>query len=193
MPLPDFNDLKNYLRIETDKEAPLLVDLMEEALAWAELLITRPIISRPRTIANIIPVFDELSGRSSLYVKPFPVASVPAPVLTDANGDIVDGADWALDSGIGRIISAENVTFSAFPYSVLATVGLDSHPDFEERYAPLLRTFIIGLASILYHERNPGASSESESGTSVSYSRKPGGELPDRLENIRQRLTPRRV
>lgn len=193
MPLPDFNDLKSYLKRETDAENELLQDLVEEALAWAELLISRPIVAKARTVRFLTPVFDDFGG--SIYIRPFPVADTPAPVLTDANGDIVPAGDYTLDKTIGRLFSNDGVSFSSFPYSVVATVGLDAHPDFEDRYSANCRTLILGLASILYHQRNPQASSESESGASVSYGgeRDPETGLPVHLASIVKRLRPRRV
>lgn len=194
MPLPDFNDLKTYLKRETNAEDQLLQDLIEEAEAWAELLISRPITAKQRTIRFVTPIFDDF-GRGSIYIKPFPVASSPEPVLTDANGNVVASSDYIVDGTIGRILSGDGVSFSDFPYDVVAYVGLDAHPDFEDRYSANCRTLILGLASILYHQRNPQASSESESGTSVAY----GGEkdpefgIPLHLASIARRLRPRRV
>jgi hypothetical protein len=194
MPLPDFNDLKRYLKKETSAEDELLQDLIEEALAWAETLISRPIVAKQRTIRFVTPVFDEFN-RGSLYLRPFPVSATPAPVVTNSSGTVIAEADWTLDGTIGRIWSNDGVSFNEFPYNVVATVGLDAHPDFEDRYSANCRTLIIGLASILYHQRNPSASSESESGASVSY----GGEkdeetgLPVHLASIVKRLRPRRI
>lgn len=195
MPLPDFNAIKDYLRIETDKENGLLQDLAEDAKAWAELLISRPITAKQKTMRALIPVFDDTTGRGSIYLKGFPVASDPAPIVTDSNGDVVDVGDYTLDRSIGRILSNSGVYFSGYPYEVVAYVGLDADPDFADRYESNCRTLILGLASILYHKRNPSASSESDSGASISNTTDldPEFGIPKELAGIVRRLKPRRV
>ena len=90
--------------------------------------------------------------------------------------------------------------FGTGPYVITATVGLSAHPDYATKYEPRARALIMGLFSILYHQRNPNATQESAGGgVSVSYGRgaysgtRGAVGLPDHLQSIVSGLLVRRV
>lgn len=196
MALPTVTEIKNFLRVETAAEDSVITDLRLSALAWAESLIGRPILKAPRTFGALTS--SNLDGFTPAFDLPvWPVASNPAPVVKDANGVVVDASNYALDIRLGRLSSVDGYAFSYYPYVITATVGLEAHPEYATKYEPNVRSLIMGLVSILYHRRNPGAVGESAGGgVSVQY----GGEgstygpgVPTHLMSIVNTLRAKRV
>lgn len=194
MALPTLVELKAYLRVETAAEDTVITDLLSSALAWAESLIGRPITAEVRTFgAQLALLFD---GFATAFILPvYPIAGT-GTVVTDSFGTVVDALDYSVDRATGRITAVDDFVFDEGPHEIVATVGLSAHPAYATKYEPRVRALIMGLASILYHRRNPGAVSESESGSSVSY----GGEgstyaggVPTHLQSIVNSLRIRRV
>lgn len=182
MSLPSGGDLKGYLRIETAAEDALLDELVEQATAQAASLIGRPILSEEMTFLDVSSEYDAY-GRQHIAVPVWPVASLPAPVVTDSNGDVVSGGTYTLDS-IGRIVANVGTSFSGYPYSLTVSVGLENHPSYGTKYEPRVNALILGLASVMYYQRNPNASSNSSGGgVSVSYMNNEMG-LPPYLAQI---------
>ena len=194
MALPTLAEAKAYLRVETTAEDSVITDLLSSALAWAESLIGRPITAVARTFSALEAANRD--GFTPAFDLPvYPVASA-ALVVKDSTGDVVDVANYAIDNRLGRISGVDGYAFGAGPYVITATVGLSAHPDYATKYEPRVRALILGLTAILYHRRNPGTMTESESGTSVAY----GGEgstygsgLPTHLQQIVNGLRARRV
>lgn len=184
MSLPSGADLKSYLRIDTDAEDDLLVELVAQATSQAASLIGRPIVSEVQTFADLSSGYD-FYGRQHITLPVWPVAAIPVPVITDFYGVTVDDSTYTVDS-IGRIVANIGTSFAGFPYafSIVATVGLENHPDYGTKYEPRINALILGLASILYYQRNPNASSNSSGGgVSVSYMNTEMG-LPPHLAQI---------
>lgn len=180
MALPSGLDLKSYLRVETDAEDDLLDELVSQATAQAASLIGRPIVSEEMTFVDVPSEYDAY-GRQHIAVPVWPVASAPAPVVTDYNGDVVSGGTYTLDS-IGRIVANVGTSFSMYPYSLTVSVGLENHPAYGTKYEPRVNALILGLASILYYQRNPNASSNSSGGgVSVSYAMNNEAGIPPHL------------
>lgn len=178
--------MKSYLRIENTAENDLLDELVEQATSQAESLLGQPLLSEERTFVDVVPAYDPY-GRHSLMLPVWPVASTPAPVTTDFNGTVINSSTYTLDS-LGRLVANAGSTWSASPFSVVATVGLENHPSYLTRIEPQLRSLILGLAAVLYHQRNPNASSDSSGGgVSVSYANNEYG-LPPHLYQIVMRL-----
>lgn len=189
MSLPTLQDLKGYLRIETAAEDSVITDLLSQALAWAESEIGRPITAEQRTFAAQVALAYD--GYATAFILPvYPVADTGL-AITDQWGTVVDANDYSIDRATGRITAVADFAFDDGPHEITATVGLSAHPNYATKYEPRMRALILGLASILYHQRNPKASSESESGTSVSYDTSRG--LPEHLQAIVNGLRLRRV
>lgn len=190
MPLPSVQDLKDYLRVETDAEDSVIEDLLASALAWAASEIGRPIEAEERTFSAVVAQL--WNGYTPALALPiYPVATTPAPVVTDSAGDVVDALSYEVDPATGRLSAVDGYEFDDGPHVITATVGLDAHPDYDIRYEPKVRALVMGLASILYHQRNPGVTSESEGGSSVSYRDK--DDLPQHLRSLRESLRIKRI
>jgi hypothetical protein len=187
--LPTLKELKDYLRVEQAAEDSSITDLLSSALSWAESEIKRPIIAEPRTFAALSALLYD-SYASTFFLPIYPVAAA-ALVITDPFGDVVDPADYSLDSVSGRITAVNDFVFDDGPHVITATVGLSAHPNYATKYEPRVRALVMGIAAILYHQRNPKASSESESGTSVSYDTSRA--LPLHLEQLAESLRIRRI
>jgi hypothetical protein len=130
-------------------------------------------------------------GYSTAFLLPIYPIAAQGLVVTDPDGVVVDAADYSLGGATGRISAVDDFAFDEGPHAITATVGLSAHPDYATKYEPRVRALVMGLASILYHQRNPKASSESESGTSVSYDT--GRALPEHLQAIADGLRIRRI
>jgi hypothetical protein len=190
MALPTLAKLKLYLRVEGTAEDEVLTDLLAQAIQWAQSLIGVPITAEQRTFYNVRPAFvgDGLGYGLSL---PYPVASTPAPTVTDADGDAVPTTDYRVDSALGWFVPDTDYAFGEAGHTIVATVGLSAHPRYAAEIEPRVNALIIGLASVLYHERNPNASSESAGGgVSRSYR---DGQLPPRLAQLAAGLRPVRL
>ncbi|HEX6576656.1 MAG TPA: head-tail connector protein [Gemmatimonadaceae bacterium] len=190
MALPTGEDLKTYLRIETDAEDGLCDELVESATAHAESLIGRPIEPTQKTFASLRSIRDEY-GRSVIYLPEYPVSLNPALVLKDENDDTVSAGDYTVvDSG--RITSVAGKSFASWPYQATATVGLALSIDYERKYEPMLRTLILGLASIAYKQRDPNVTNDSNLGVSWASNENTEG-LPPYLYSIVRKLRPPRI
>lgn len=177
MALPTLAEAKAYLRVDTSAEDTVITDLLASAQAWAESLLGFPITAEQRTVDVPVTAYDA-EYRNYFYLG-YPVASSPAIVITDANGDTVSSGTYTVDSRSGRVLANSGSSFSATPFSIVATVGLSAHPDYATKKEPILRSLIFGLTSILYRQRNPDVTSESAGGgESTSYEM---NEIPSRL------------
>lgn len=192
MALPTVPDLKRYLRIETSAEDVVLAGLLAGAIGRVRALLDRPIAAtsttyvvedRRATALNVSRLSAERQGATFLRIPDTPVAADPAVVITDANGDIVPAADYRLTPATG-LLRAVNGLFDAFPYTIVATVGLETRDDYDEGVEPVLGAAIIDVAADLYHRRNPAATAErAGGGAGVEYSSdRPG--IPGRVRDL---------
>lgn len=191
MALPNLTDLKNYLRIETNREDSVVTDILTSATAWAEALLGKPITAIQKTFT--VKGATDSYGRSYFYLPVYPLLTSTGneAVVTDVDSTTVDSSTYAVDGISGRFLANTGESFSHAPYKVVAKVGFSAHPEYSTIIEPQIRALIIGLASIIYHQRNPNATSDSSGGgVSVSYSDNP---LPKHLDSIVMRLNPPRV
>lgn len=189
MALPTLAKLKEYLRVETTAEDAVLTDLLAQAIPWAQSLIGIPITAEARTFYNVRPVFVGEGVGYGLSLPVYPALSVGLAV-TDANAAAVAGANFRLDNALGWLVPVTTYSFADASHTVVATVGLSAHPRYAVEIEPRVNALILGLASVLYHERNPNASSLSESGASVSYR---DDQIPPRLKQLVAGLRPVRL
>lgn len=190
MALPSKEDLRSYLRIENDAEDGLLADLVESAIAHAESLINRPILATQRVYSGVRGIYDEYN-RSVIYLPDYPVSLSPALSITDSNGDTVSTGDYAVSQS-GRVTSVTGKTFSSHPYEITATTGLELDPDYATLYEPIVRSLILGIASIWYKQRDPNATDDSNLGVSWASNADTEG-LPPHLYAIVRKLRPVRI
>ena len=160
MGLPTLTDFKSYLRIETTAEDALCSTILLRAQSMLEAWIDTPIVPESRTAV------DRPEGNARALV--FPARPIGAVTVEDGEGDIVDPALYAVDSGSGLVYGRGEYRFLYGPYTVTANVGLALRNDYA-RLEPLLAQAILDLAADLYQRRTPGASSETGSGASISW------------------------
>jgi hypothetical protein len=196
MSLPTYADLESYLRIETAGDRTLTTALVARATACVEQYLARPIEAEARTFTLEQPIDALYRSVTRLFVPVFPVAaqasSVDAPTVTDSDAlELIEGDDYRLDYRTGIIYAAAGVAFAAWPYTIVATVGLDAHPHYAAKYEPILTQAIVDLAASWYQERNANATSESAGGgVSISYQL---SEIPKRISAMLEPLVLRRV
>lgn len=190
MPLPDIDDVKAYLKIESGAaEDDLLTQLLVIAFAAVQAYVRRPIISddNSRTVYIERPEGTTCRPVTVLDMPTYPIAA--ATTLTDSEGTVlVDGVDYRIDLNTGRIRLLEGgafTTFSLFPYTFTAFVGLDARDDYATAIEPVLFGAILDLVADMYQRRNPNATSETTGG-GVSTSYQPTQEMTERAcKNLR--------
>jgi hypothetical protein len=152
MPLPTVTDAKGYLRVDLPNEDPLFTILLARAKAGIETLLGYAMTAVALTHVD----YDRRYPSNELQLPgPF-LATGPAPVVTDVNGTVVDPTTYSLDFRQGKIRSKYGgPIFSIGPYSVLATIGLSAHPDYDARLETVASSAILDFVAHLYENRNP--------------------------------------
>lgn len=163
MALPTVNDLKAYLRIESNAESALLTALLARATAMLEQWTDTPITAVSQTAVDRA---DSLDAPVRSLVFPRRPANVTA--IADKDGVTVSSTTYWASQGSGVVYAKDEVTFPYGPYTLTATVGLSLRSDYS-RLEPLLSEAILDLAADLYQRRTPGAASETAAGTSITW------------------------
>lgn len=178
MALPTVADAKSYLRVETTAEDALFAQLLARAKASIEGELGYPLAAAARTHVDYDET-DNYGQRPRLALPgPFKTAD-PAPVVTDADGVTVSSTEYIADARGLRLVAAEGVCFPRRPYSILATIGLDAHPDYAARLELIASIAIIELIAHWHFNRNPAQiSAVDEGGSSVVTQL---GEIPTRV------------
>lgn len=185
MALPDLADLKRYVRKQTTDEDTLLAAILAQAKAMAAAFVRRPIIAEERTFVMVRPSDSPYRSIGTVHLPVYPIADessdVSAIVITDDEGDeLVVDTDYRVDLRTGRISGIDSA-FTVWPYTIVATVGLSAHPDYEDLIEPVISAAILDIAADLYQRRNPAATNESTGGgVSTSYA----GGIPERVKDM---------
>jgi hypothetical protein len=175
--LVSVQECMDYCRVQTDDEEALFTRWRASAYGSVQTFLRRPIIAEERTFrlhqgrtchtgAIILPIYpaSPLTEDSDGYEV------IPAAVLRDADDAIVPDTDYHFDERIAVFTAVTGVTFSTYPYTVVATVGLSAHPDYATIIEPIINTAILDLVADKWANRNPNATNESEGGgVSTSY------------------------
>ena len=186
MAMPTLNDLKSYCRIQTAAEDTMLTARLAQAQAMVEGVLGRPITAAERT--DVVRL-ECATTRFTLPVWPVDPATL---VLTDSDGDAVDDATYTVQvNGLVEIVDSDADVFEAGRYSATYDAGWSAHPDYENKYEPILASAILDLAADLYQRRNPNATQESGGGgISVSYS---ANGIPERVMLTLKAMRPMEV
>lgn len=176
MALPTTEDAKKYLRVEHADEDIIVAQLLARSKATVETFVGYPLIAVAQTYVDYNGMYP--SGAQwfggyygDLFELPGPYALSPAPVVTDANGVVIDATTYYLDNRAGKIRAKAGGYFGMRPYTVVATIGLSAHPDYLSRLEPIAALAVLDLVAHLYQNRNPAVVSESdEAGGSVGLS-----------------------
>jgi uncharacterized phiE125 gp8 family phage protein len=179
--LPDLEDIKTYLRLETDIEDDLVDQLNLTAQALVEQHLKVPLGSDSRTFYARWP----LEGRRKEVMTRLTIPVVPcasSATITDIDGEEVDSDTYTIDSRTGYVETVRWSYFDNGPYDITVNVGWEQHPDYNTRIDPLLRQAVLDLASDLYSRRNPGAIYEQSGGqVSITYTE---ADIPNRTKTL---------
>ena len=180
MALPDFDDLKAYLRVTTTVEDSLIEDILASAQAWLAGYYRVPLDSQTRTFQGLWPKMGvQRVWNTRLIVPIHPCAD--SGTLSDSDGETVDANTYYIDPRSGFVEAKKSVTFSNPPYGIEVSVGWEEHPDFTDLVEPVLRQGILWAGATYYRNRNPGAIYE-QSGGQVSITYTPD-EIPPLLRS----------
>ena len=176
MTLVSVQECMDYCRVQTDEEEALFTRWRASAIGTIQSYLRRPIVAEERTFrlyegtchtgALILPVYPVSLGteNSDGYTE------IAAPVITDADDEIIEEADYHLDERIGVFTAVTGVSFATFPYTVVCHVGLSAHHDYDTIIEPIINTAILDIVADKWAHRNPNATNESEGGgVSTSY------------------------
>ena len=160
-------EVKARFPVEHDDDDDLLTNLIEEAHARLQSHLERQIRS-----ASYTEYFD--GGKGKLFLRHWPIAADPAPVVTDTGGTIGAGDDVVLaeadyyrvdpETGIIERTSSIGTPQVWEPgvrrFKVTYTGGLDSDSEWDEVIEPELRSSLRDLVAFWYEQPNPGVTSE---------------------------------
>lgn len=164
--LPTVDDCKSYLRIQTNAEDALVAQLLARAQLLIEGLLGYALTAVSRPHVNYEEVDNHGQRPAITLPGPFKTA-VPAPIVTDVDGTVVDATTYTLDVRGMRILAKPGVLFPRRPYSVVADIGLSAHPDYAAKLEGEISNAIIDQVAHLYFNRNPAISSESDEAGAV--------------------------
>lgn len=193
MALATVTECKLYLKIQGSGEDTLLTGLLASAIVSVEAYLRRPILAEERTFILDRPATAAYRTVHQLFLPIYPVAVLDSSastedlVIVDDDGTtLAEDTDYRLDvrTGILTALSegATYGTFTTFPYTVTAYVGLSADPAYEDRIEPAVNAAIIDLVADRYQRRSPAATNETTGGgVSSSYD---GSGLPRRVTDL---------
>ncbi len=185
MALPDFEELKAYLRVTTEVEDDLLEEITLSAQAWLRTFYRVPLDSRARTFRGLWPQVGVQRAEDTRLVVPIKPCADSA-TITDANAVTVDDATYYIDSRTGYVEAKRDVAFSNPPYDIVIDVGWEEHPDFDDDVEPILRQAVLWAGSTYYRNRNVAAIYEQSGGqVSITYTEE---EIPPLLLSLMKGL-----
>ena len=171
MALATLKDAKDILRVQTTAEDSLIEQFRARAQAMVETYIGVPITAVTDTVTD----YSQLSVRayahkSMLRLDRYPIATSPAPVVTDTDGNVIAASTYTVDGRSGLIRATPGNAFDNGPYTIAGTIGLSAHPNYASRIEPLLNAAILDVVADFYSRRNPSTAMESAGGgVNVSY------------------------
>lgn len=164
MSLPNLQQVKDRLRIENDVEDDDLTLMMASAEATIVSFVGRPITAEERTFVIECPYSPYASACTSFHLPLYPIANSGSDLVEITDVDEVDVTDFRVDTTTGRIIATGSASFSNFPLTVTAKVGLSLLSDFATRVEPKLAQAFLDLIADWYQRRNPAALAEGAGG-----------------------------
>ena len=182
MALPTRDELRTYLRIETEVEDDLLDRLLAQAIASVEAYIRQPIEARAVTF-TVYPTWSGGTVRTLRLLLPYAPIGDPVTVADDDGTALVAETDYTVQPATGRLLAVSSgAGFGTGPYTVTATVGLSLRDDYATAVEPAISAAIIDWAADLYQRRNPAASYESGGGgVAVNYNETASKTMPSRI------------
>lgn len=186
--LPSTEQLKSYLRIETDRENDLLKDLLARVQGDIEFSIGKPLNIQVGYVwydDAVTQRIGEAVTNLMLAITPLDAATL---VITAGDGSTVDATQYTVRQDLGLVVAVENFVFDAGPYTLTASVGFGTSPTYVTRELPAISSLMLDYAAFLYQQRTPGARSEGSSGTRIEYEVDDETGLPKRVAKGIRRL-----
>ena len=165
MALPTVAQLKSTLRVETTAEDALFTLWLARATALVEGLLGKPIVAVAQTVI-VCPHPHPVTGLYRLML-PYPFSAITT--ITDDEGDTVSSGDFTLDGQAGFLTFDEDATVPGY-CTVTLTAGWSLQTGYATKAEPLIAAAITDTVADWYQRRNAGATSETESAASVTYS-----------------------
>jgi hypothetical protein len=188
MALPDAQDVKDYLKVETDEEDDLIDGITDSAHAWLTAYFGIPLAGTERTFYARYPREGRRKEASCQLVIPVSPCSDTA-TITDGFEDEVDAATYTIDSRTGLVDTVRFEVFDNPPYDITVDVGWTFAPDYDERVEPILRQAILWAATDYYRRRNAGVEYEQSGGqVSITYIT---DEVPPVLRGLMEQIRPK--
>lgn len=186
MSLPDRDAVKEYLRIENDTEDSVVDSFLLSAVGFIEEFTGRPIEATERTWT----IEQRVAGCAvtSFFLPLYPVLHEADTLVTITDADDVEVIDFRVNTALGKVIATNSASFDNFPYTVVATVGLELMADYSTRVEPKLSQAVLDLCADWYQRRNPAALAEGAGGGVITQWQTLG--VPER---ICQQLEPYRL
>lgn len=186
MTWPTVAQVKSILRIQTAAEDDVVALILAQAKATVLGYIDRAVDATEMTMEDTANSEETWPIVTKLYCADWPMATDPAPVLTDVDGTVVDATTYDVLARLGIIRAKAGTTFNNGPYTIDATVGLTTlGTDFTNRYEALLFAAVTDLCAVWYEQRNANTIQESEAGVSRTYGR---DDIPPRIKTTLSQL-----
>ncbi len=186
MSLPDFEELKAFLRVTTEVEDELIEGILDSAVAWVRGFYNgTPLDSRARTFRGLWPRIGVQRQENTRLVVPVHPCSDTA-VITDGDETTVDSSTYYIDQRTGYVEAKRDEFFDNPPYDIAVDVGWEEHPDFDAEVEPILRQAVLWAGSTYYRNRNVAAIYEQSGGqVSITYTEE---EIPPLLFSLMKGL-----
>lgn len=166
--LPTVDDLKAYLRIESDAEDALLGAILYRASAMIELWTDTPIAATLRTAFD--PSAADNDPPRALTALIFPWRPIGSDVtVVDADGNTVPADRYRVDKRQAMIYAKRGYVFNNPPYEITASVGFEHWDNYITSLEFTIGQVMIDVAADLYTRRTPMATSETGAGTTISW------------------------
>lgn len=194
MALLTLAQIKADLRVESDAEDETLTRFLAEAIARVKAIARqRDTVLGTPVSTTFFPLksYRDEHWRSVIVLPMWPVLASPLPVITDGDGVVVTSTNYTVTSRLARIQGIADYGFTVAPYTVVATVGLETDPLYTAEIEPVINTAIRDIVADKYQHRNPGSTSESTAGVSVSYD-SDGFGIPERARMLLDDVMPLR-
>lgn len=186
-------NVKDYLRIETDAEDALIAELILEATGNVESMVGPSLTHRSVTWYDDAQTMRLNTGVTNLMLKFTPI-NESTLVVTDTNNEVVPADSYTIRQDEGLVKArTSNFTqgpawsFSNGPYKLTCVAGYDTSPTYAGVELPMIKSLLVDYTAFLWQQRTLGTSSEQASGTTVNFVVDEATGLPDRVaRNIRR-------
>jgi hypothetical protein len=174
-PITTTKAVKDYFRIETDREDDLIADLIAEASGTIESVVGKSLTTESVTWIDNGTSFRTYGAPRSLILGYVPI-DASTVVVKDNSSIVVPAANYLVRQDLQQIVGVsgnpvwnDTTIFGAGPYAITCTAGFGTSPTYATREQPYIRGGIIRYVGFLYYQRTPGAKSEGAAGSRVDY------------------------